>query len=420
MCLKRSRRLFALCGCAVGALVYSGSGISGEGAQMTSNELVQSAPDAAVAGSNDFAIDLFRSVSRTESGNLFTSPWSLRVALAMTYAGASQETAIEMDETLRFPEVDDREIHQGMSRSIQDLTVADAKYRLSIANRLWAQRDFDLLPGFERITAEYYFAPVSRVDFRLPAEARAEINTWTGEQTDGAVKDLIPEGILSDRTRLVLSNAIHFKGDWESAFPEESTSDAPFYLSSTETTMVPLMHRQSRFEYARDEDVQVLKLPYVGGNLSMIVFLPHARDGLRAFEEGFDVSCYRKLTARLSPALVDAYLPRFRLESTLRLDKALKSMGMILAFDPDRADFSRITGRRDLYLFAALQKAVVEVNEQGTEAAAGSAAVLNTRAMIMPTQFRADHPFLFAITENATGTILFIGRLSNPAMANAP
>lgn len=384
---------------------------------MTSDELAQSAPDTGAAGSNDFAIDLYRSVSRTESGNLFTSPWSLRVALAMTYAGASQETATEMAVALHFSGVDDCNIHQDFSRSIQDLTVADAKYRLSIANRLWVQRDFDMLPGFERITTEYYYAPVSRVDFRSPAEARAEINAWTEQQTDGAVKDLIPEGILSDRTRLVLSNAIHFKGDWESAFPAGSTSDAPFHLSSTETTIVPLMHRQARLEHARDEGVQVLKLPYIGETLSMIVFLPREPDGLQAFEESFDVSRYRKLIARLTPTLVDAYLPRFRLESTLRLDDALKSMGMVLAFDPDRADFSRITGSRDLYLFAALQKAVVVVDEQGTEAAAGSAAVLNTRAMIMPVQFRADHPFLFTITENATGTILFIGRVSNPAIA---
>ena len=383
------------------------------------DELSQSAPNHVAAQSNRFAIDLFQNVSRIEPGNLFTSPWSLRVALAMTYAGAAQETAAEMASTLHLPTADDVEIHQGLSRSIQNLTVADAEYRLSIGNRLWAHRDLEMLPEFERITAGYYFAPISRVDFRRPAEARAEINTWTEEQTDGAVQDLIPEGILSDRTRLVLSNAIHFKGDWESAFPEGATVDASFHLSLSETTMVPTMHRQSRFEYTRDEDVQVLRLPYAGDSMSMVVLLPHERDGLQAFEEGFNAGRFRELTARLTPVTVNVYLPRFRLESTLRLDAALKAMGMILAFDPDRADFSRITGRQDLYLYAALQKAVVEVNEQGTEAAAGSAAVLNTRAMIMPVEFRADHPFLFAITENANGTILFIGRLSDPADSDA-
>ena len=383
---------------------------------------------ALVEGNNAFALDLYARL-RDQEGNLFFSPYSISTALAMTYAGARGDTEAQMAEVLRFPTDEMRhaqgmvmqmpwpqeKLHPAFKSLIEDLNARQKKgaYELSVANALWGQKGYAWLDEFLKITRDNYGAGLREVDFVGDTEgARKTINDWVEKETKDKIKELVPPGVLDGLTRLVLTNAIYFKGKWALQFKVKATRDAPFTLLDGKKVQVPMMHQSKEFGYMETEGFQALELPYVREELSMIVFLPKKVDGLAELEKSFTADDLAKWLDELHKLKVYVLLPRFKMTSEFRLDKVLKAMGMTDAFGA--ADFSGMDGKEGLFISAVLHKAFVDVNEEGTEAAAATA-VPEAMELVELLVFRADHPFLFLIRDNRTGSILFMGRLVNPA-----
>jgi len=369
----------------------------------------------AIAGDNNaFAIDLYGELSKAE-GNLFFSPFSISTALGMTYAGAKGQTADQMAKTLHFDLPSDR-LHAAMGGLVRQLNEAGKQKsaKLIVANALWGHQDFQFLKEFLAVNNAHYGAGLRRVDFTSPETARATINGWVADQTNKLIPELIPPGILNPLTRLVLTNAIYFKGTWLTQFDPKRTRELPFTLATGEKVQAPMMRQTARFGYAEAKDWQALELPYKGRELSMVVVLPRAHDGLPALEKIFTA---RFVTEELRPRgqKVVVMLPKFKLESSFGLKPTLTALGMRDAFTM-RADFSGMTGRSDLFISAVVHKAVVDVNEEGTEAAAATGVVMELKSVMPrpPKVFRADHPFLFLIRHRPSGSILFLGRVMNP------
>ena len=287
--------------------------------------------------------------------------------------------------------------------------------RLSVANALWPQAGYDLLPDYLALTKAYYGAAIFPVDYRQAEAARKRINAWVEQKTENKIVDLIGPGILNALARLVLVNAIYFKGDWASQFDKSLTEDAPFWVTPGNSVPVPLMAQKATFGYAETKSLQILELPYVGESLSMIVLLPRQVDSLSELERALTREDLALWTSRLWKREVQVFLPRFRLTCGFELSAMLQALGMIDAFG--EADFSGMDGSLELYIRAVIHQAFVDVNEEGTEAAAATAVVMATMSLQpSPPVFRADHPFLFFIRENRTGSILFFGRIVRPEM----
>lgn len=390
-----------------------------------------------VQGNNSFALGLYDKL-RQDQGNLFCSPYSISTALAMTYAGAKGQTETQMAEVLHLPVtapveaihsapkktgltgliLSKEDFHSTFGAMIKDLNARGEKgaYQLTVANALWGQKDYGFLDEFVQLIKDHYDGNLNEVDFVTAAEAaRKTINTWVEEQTSNKIKNLIGPGVLDSLTRLVLTNAIYFKGNWARQFKKENTKDAPFALSDASKVNVPMMNQTADFGYMEDKDFQALELPYVDDELSMIIFLPKKVDGLAEFEKKLTHENLTKWQARLRKREVIVAVPKFKLTSQFSLAAVLSAMGMGNAFSAG-ADFSGINGRRDLFISAVIHKAYVDVNEEGTEAAAATAVTMKLTSVMpqRPTVFRADHPFLFLIRDNQSRSILFLGRLTNP------
>ncbi|MBN1670592.1 MAG: serpin family protein [Kiritimatiellae bacterium] len=372
-----------------------------------------------VAGNTAFALELYRAVKSRE-GNLFFSPYSISTALAMTCAGARQQTAEQMARTLRLPG-DPTAAHAGFATIQAGLNAIQAKghVQLNVANSLWPHKQYPFLDDYLDLLRQYYGVSVTAVDYVAAREAaRRQINGWVEEQTRQKIKDLIQPGVLQALTRLVLVNAIYFKGNWSRQFDEAQTQDAPFHTAPDRAVQAPLMTQTAEFGYAEHDRLQVLELAYEGDDLAMVILLPTAAAGLAAVEAALTPETLAAWTSALRRRKVQVYLPRFKTTAEFRLDDTLVNMGMPDAFNPRAADFSGMDGRPNwLYIGAVIHKAFVEVNEEGTEAAAATAVVMVARAaMPRPTPvFRADRPFLFLIRERTTGSFLFLGRIVNPA-----
>lgn len=371
------------------------------------------------ADGNAFAFDLNARLRAAESGNLFFSPHSISTALAMTYAGARGDTATEMARTLHFSLPQDRlPAAYGQLLAALHGSGAQRPYTLSVANRLWGQRGTAFLEPFLTVMRTGYGAEMGLVDFVNQAEAaRGEINGWVRKQTADKITDLLPPSAIGPDTRLVLANAIYFRGDWAVQFEKSATQDQPFHVTPSRTVTAPLMFGKIRAGYAARADgaLKVLELPYKGDEVSMLVLLPDASDGLPALEAKLTAETYRAWTADLARRDVLVYLPRFSVESRFALAPTLGAMGMPLAFTPGQADFSGMNGKRDLFISAVVHKARVDVDERGTEAAAATGVAVRALSVQQePPAFRADHPFLFVIRHNPTGAILFLGRLVDP------
>jgi serine protease inhibitor len=369
-----------------------------------------------VQGNNAFALDLYAEL-KDRDGNLFFSPHSISTALAMTYAGARGSTEKQMAEVLHF-DLEQKRLHPAFRELLDQLETGEGErgYQLSVANALWGQKGYEFLEKFLNLTKENYGAGLSELDFIGATEtARQTINSWVEKETEDKIKELIKPGVLDQMTRLVLTNAIYFKGFWESQFEEEMTRPAPFTLVSGEKVQVPTMHRTADFKYAEAEDFQALELPYKGGDLSMTIFLPKETDGLAALEQSLTAEKLATWLSTLEEQEVIVALPKFRMTSEFSLAEVLKSMGMTDAFDVKEADLSGMTGKKDLFITAVLHKAFVEVNEEGTEAAAATGVVVALKSA-PPSQpvFRADHPFLFLIRDLRSNSILFLGRVMDP------
>jgi serpin B len=372
-----------------------------------------------VKGNNQFAIEVYGRLPVRASENVFFSPYSIYTALAMTYAGAASETEKQMATVLHF-NMSQAELPQAMAR-LRSSLLADMKegYRLRIANRLWGQKGYEFLPQFLETTRRDYGAELGILDFVQNTEAaRQEINGWVEKQTEENIKDLLTPGVLTPRTRLVLTNAIYFKGNWQEKFSKEATQDAPFHVSAEKEVSVPLMHQTHQFGFRESDDLQVLEMPYAKGELSMLILLPKQVEGLSRLEKRLTPERLQEWTKELRRQKVIVYLPRFKLTSQFGLKETLQAMGMILPFDDRKADFSRLSPGEGLYISAVVHKAFVDVNEEGTEAAAATGVVMMPlAARVSPEQpptFRADHPFVFLIRENQTGSILFMGRVMTP------
>jgi serpin B len=375
-------------------------------------------PDqAALAeGNNAFAIDLYGQL-RKRDGNLFFSPESISTAFAMAYAGAHGSTASEMAATFHFTLPPDL-FHPAMGALLTSLNAAHPGYQLRVANALWAEKDFHFLDDFLKLTKDDYAAGLHQVDFKSAPEAvRSTINQWVEQQTDDKIKNLLPAGSLTPATRLVLTNAIYFKGDWQTQFDKASTKVEDFHLSSAQTIQAPLMHLQGRFSYFKGDSFQALDIPYKSGELSMIVLLPIEAGGLPALEQSMTSANAQKWFSQMrSASKVILTLPKFTMTQQFELGGTLGAMGMRQAFERS-ADFSAMTGSPDLWISAAVHKAFIDVNEEGTVAAAATGIVMRSMAMAReepPIVFRADHPFLFLIRDNRSGGILFMGRVTDP------
>jgi serpin B len=387
--------------------------------QPPESSLPASNPDEAelVKGNNAFAIDIYGQL-RQQDGNLFFSPASISTALAMAYAGAGGQTAAQMAAALHFTLPPER-LHPAMGALLASLNAAHTGYQLRVADALWAEKDEAFLADFLKLTHADYGAGFRKVDFKHAPEAgRQTINQWVAGQTADKIKDLLQPGVLTPATRLVLTNAIYFKGDWETQFDKAQTKPEDFHVSAAQAVKAPLMHLEGRFNYFSGGTFQALEIPYKSGDLSMIVLLPNAVAGLPALEQSFTSASAQQWLSQLRPGpKVILTLPRFKMTEQFSLNGALTALGMQHAFEQKLADFSPMTGKRDLWISAAIHKAYIDVNEEGTEAAAATAVVMRSMAMAReqpPIIFRADHPFLFVIRDNRSAAILFMGRLTDP------
>jgi len=378
------------------------------------------AQDATPAeASNATAIDLYAQLAETKSGeNLFFSPSSISIALAMTAAGARGETLDEMIATLHLPE-DLAPFHEAYGERLEEWNGGECDYRLSVANRLWGQSGFTLEPDFLAVTRDSYQAPMELLNFGgNPERSRRTINTWVDNKTEDKIQDLLPQGSITPLTRLVLTNAIYFKGTWVTQFSEDKTRDRPFYLLDGESEDVPLMTANDQFRYASKGGCQIVSLPYEGDDLEMILVVPNERDGLPELEENLSAEWLDSAVNSLRRRKVELYLPRFKMEASANLNDVLQALGIKKAFTPGQADFTGLSAAqgRDLYISDVVHKAMIDVNEEGTEAAAATGVVIGLRSMPIQRDpiVRADHPFLFLIRDKRDGTIFFLGRMMTP------
>jgi len=367
-----------------------------------------------VAESNNrFALDLFQALRDQEEGNLFVSPFSISTAFAMVYAGARGETQAQMAQVFHFSMDQDR-LHPAFGALIRSLETGAGfdGYRLNIANRLWGDDGFTLLPAYVNLTGEHYGADLRQLDFGQSEAARGTINDWVAEKTEGKIQDLIPAGMIDANTKLILTNAIYFKGRWLSRFDPDLTRDLPFHLDATRTVSVPTMTQAGKFLLGGADGVQVLDLPYQTEDLSMIFLLPTEAGGLGALEDRLTLESLRDWMDSVHETEADLFIPRFEVESKVMLKNVLADLGMPLAFG-ETADFSGIDGKRDLLIQDAVHKGYVLVNEEGTEAAGATGVGVGTTSV--PPTFQADHPFLILIWDRVTESILFLGRVADPS-----
>jgi len=387
------------------------SGCSARAEQKDDSEATPEKVSAVVNANNEFAFDLY-SKYKPREGNIFFSPYSISTALAMTYEGARGQTAEEMKNVFHFPDEGVR--RPGFARLYNEINKKDKKYQLSTANALWAQQDYKFLDQYFSTIERYYDGDVTNLDFKGETEkSRITINNWVEDQTNNKIKNLIPQGAIDGYTRLVLTNAIYFKGDWVLKFDKKKTEEADFKVSPDKTVKVQMMSLigdKAKFNYAETEELQILEMPYEGDELSMLVILP------RKNLESIDINNEKlnELKGMLHETNVGVYMPKFKFETKYFMKEDLKEMGMPTAFNQNTADFSGMTGNRDLFISKVIHQAFVEVNEEGTEAAAATAVVMAKSAAFKSDIFRADHPFIFIIQQKATGNILFMGRVVNP------
>jgi serpin B len=388
--------------------------------RITSPDVSTSEQASLVEGNSAFAFELYQAL-REEEGNLFYSPHSISVALAMTYAGARNQTAEQMADTLQFMLEQDR-LHPAfnwldaeLAKRGEDAEGKDGKgFRLNIVNAIWGQKDYTFLSTFLDVLAENYGAGLRILDFINETEqSRVAINDWVSDQTEGRIKDLIPQGAIDALTRLVLTNAIYFNAAWENPFNEHMTAGGPFYLLDGGQVSVPMMKQTESFGYTEGEGYQAVELQYDGNELSMVILLPEAGQ-FEAFEETLDAQQVDAIISGLQPTGVALTMPKFEFDSEFSLKDTLSEMGMPIAFS-GAADFSGMTGTLDLQITAVLHKAFVSVDEAGTEAAAATAVIVGESAMPgQPVEVTIDHPFIFLIRDIETGAILFVGRVLNP------
>jgi serpin B len=422
--------LLSLLGCK--PMVSAPSGVlMSQKERITAPESSEMDLDQLVAGNNDFVFDLYRTLSSTE-GNLFFSPYSISSALSMAYAGARGETEEQMANTLRY-RLPQESLHPAFNALDIQLNQRDDEedngFQLNIVNAIWGQKDYSFLQSYLDLLAENYGAGLRITDFaEEPEESRITINDWVSQQTEDKINDLIPLGMINNATRLVLTNAIYFDAEWEDPFDNRKTYDGTFYLLNGDNVTVPMMTRKGGYGYVGspfsvdkqkrtaaytggEEGYLAVELPYKGGEISMLIIMPNP-GRFNEIESILDADMVNDIVSNIRGESMLLWLPKFDFESGFNLKDSLIELGMIDAFTD--ADFSGMAGKRDLFISDVIHKAFVSVDEQGTEAAAATAVVMEMLSG-PPPSLTLNHPFIFMIRDIPTNTILFIGRVMNPA-----
>jgi serpin B len=364
-----------------------------------------------VEANNKFALEFYQKINEKDK-NIFFSPYSIFSVLAITYEGARGQTAEEMKNVFHFPD----NMRNNFARIYNEINKGDKDYELRTGNALWIQKDYPVLDDYKIVTEKFYGAKASNLDFVNENEKSKEtINNFIERQTNGKIKDLIKN--LEPTTRLIITNAIYFKGDWLFEFDEKETRKQDFWVNEKEKVEVDMMFLNPKglkeipkFNYTDLGSIKILELPYKGEDISMIIILPDKLEDI----EPITTEKLKEWKSNMKEEVLDGiYIPKFELTKRYELSKVLYDMGMKCAFS-DCADFSGIDGTRNLFITSVIHQAYVKVDEKGTEAAAATAVILGESAMQKPKIFRADHPFVFIIQKRDTGQILFFGKIVNP------
>jgi serpin B len=400
----------------------TGELIQSDKPRVTSPEVDETDLALLVEGNSVFAFNLYQAL-KAGNENFFYSPYSISLALAMTYAGARGETEQQMADTLHFTLPQDRlhpafnSIDTELGKRGQGTEGEDNEgFRLHVANAIWGQKDYQFLPTFLDVLAENYGAGLRPADFaREPEQSRITINEWVSEQTEGKIKDLVPQGLIHSLTRLVLTNAIYFNAAWSYPFKESMTKEEPFYLlDGSEVTVLMMEQTENFVGYTEGEGYQAVELPYKGHELSMVILLPR-EENFEQFEGALSYQLVDSILEALEHDHINLKMPRFSFKSEFSLSETLAAMGMPDAFSAGAADFSGMTGNRELSIQEVVHKAFVSVDEAGTEAAAATAVTMPTSAPPEePIVVNINRPFIFLIRDIETGSLLFMGRVLNP------
>ncbi|KAK2884234.1 hypothetical protein Q8A67_017871 [Cirrhinus molitorella] len=370
-----------------------------------------------------FALDLYRALSESKAEkNMFFSPLSISAALSMIYLGARRDTSKEMAKVLSFSSASD--VHSHFKTLTSTINSPSASYVLKLANRLYGEKTFSFLPDYLNSTLKLYKAELQTVDFIGASEkSRRIINKWVEEQTENKIKGLLKHGLVTDLTRLVLVSAIYFKGTWMHKFETRDTEEMSFKINQNERRPVQMMYQKEMFPFRSipEYKVQVLEIPYKQDELSMLILLPNetqdGSDPLLKLESELTLDKLLDWTKRDKMATsmdISVHLPKFKLEVESSLSEKLQEMGMSSVFHETKADLTGMSSQRRLFISAVVHKAFIEVNEEGTEAAAATAAIVEVDSAIRCQRFIADHPFMFFIRHNTTNSILFLGRFRGP------
>ncbi len=368
-----------------------------------------------ISENNDFAFDFYRQIIKENDDNVFFSPWSIFVAFGIVYEGASSDALVQIAEVFGFS-ADEKKRHEGFESVINSMNSENSKYELQTANALWIADFIEPHSKFVNSAKENYHSKVSKVDF-ISNDGVDKINKWVSDQTNDKIKDILAPDSTNELTRVAITNAIYFKGTWVTQFDKSDTRDRDFHLNSTEKVKTPMMLLDaSPFNYLQEDEFQVLEMPYDGDRLSMIVVLPIQIDGIKDIEENLTSQNLKQWKENMQETKVIVVFPKFKMETNYDLINPLIELGMPTPFDENvRDNFKNITDEDYLYISQAIHKAFVDVNEEGTEAAAATAVVI-MRESAGPSYpvFHADHPFVFMIQDNETGSILFVGKVADP------
>ena len=366
---------------------------------------------------NDFSFAFYDEIIKDEESNVFYSPYSIFTALSMAYEGARENTVVQMKDILNILQ-NDSVTESSFGRLYNLLNQNKEGYTINTANAFWANVDYKFLDEYINLLKSYYIAEANELDFSKNVEAAETINTWIEEQTKDKIKDMIKPEMLSDLTKLVLTNAIYFKGLWEKQFDPKNTFEADFKTNTLQTVKVNMMNyngKDKKFNYTETEDLKILELDYQGSDLSMIIILPKENNITLAEKQISAVNLVDWKNNLVEKEIDILQIPKFKLETEYNLNDILSDMGMTDAFSPGVADFSGMDGTNDLFISKVLHKAFIEVNEEGTEAAAATAIIIGTTAILEPTTFIANHPFIFLIQQKETGAVLFMGKVMDPS-----
>ena len=361
---------------------------------------------------NAFAFDMY-SMIKSDVENVFFSPYSIFTAMAICYDGAEGSTKEQISNVFYYPL--SKPVLEGSAKEMIDTINSDNDaYDLETANALWVLEEYPLNEQYVFNAENYYDGMITPLDFtRQPEESRLIINSWVEKKTNDKIKDLLAEGIIDENTRLVITNAVYFNGTWLQEFEEAGTRKKVFYLSDGQEKKVDTMYAIETYNYGKDENAQILELPYKGDDISMYIILP-SKNNIEEFENDLTLGYYNELKDKLYSDEVKILLPKFTFEARAKLNEPLQDMGIVDAFDSGMADFSGISASDGLFISEVIHQAYIGVNEKGTEAAAATVIAMEDSLPYYKYEFTADHPFMFFIEDKRTGCILFMGKVENP------